>query len=132
MLPGLKSLPQPLGQGLFSKRPCFAILELASGDKTRSERGRGLDVDCREAITGIVWGLLELTGVPKVNPRDASLPVSRGTTNQRYHTMKLLVVLKILELCDHSRNLSLWLRLWRAGPLFCDNFGMLLCWRRLA
>ena len=76
MLPGLKSLPQPLGQGLFSKRPCFAILELASGDKTRSERGRGLDVDCREAITGIVWGLLELTGVPKVNPRDASLPVS--------------------------------------------------------
>jgi hypothetical protein len=33
MFPGLKSLPQHLGQGLFSKSPCFAFLVLASGDK---------------------------------------------------------------------------------------------------
>jgi hypothetical protein len=38
MIPGLKSLPQPLGHGLFSKSPCFALLVPASGDKTRSDK----------------------------------------------------------------------------------------------
>ena len=60
----------------------------------------------------------------RVNRKDARFTCTPNFDNKLHHTTALLLVLKILELCDHGRDLSLWARLRRADPLFCENFGI--------